>query len=75
MHIYIYMYIYIYMNIMILYVYTCILLCVYIYTSYVSLIETVSPLSAELSPDLEWWGRSLGTDTICCEITSVLLLW
>ena len=48
---------------------------VYIYTSYVSLIETASLLSAELSPDLEWWGRSLGTDTTRCGITSVLLLW
>ena len=42
---------------------------------YVSLIEAVFLLSAELSPDLEWWGRSLGTDTTRCGITSVLLLW
>ena len=81
-HAYIYIYICIYMyiiyiheynDIICLYMYT--FMYIYIYTSYVSLIETVSLLSAELSPDLEWCGRSLGTDTTRCGITSVLLLW
>jgi hypothetical protein len=78
MHIYICIYMYIiyiheYNDIICLYIYS--FMYIYIYTSYVSLIETVSLLSAELSPDLEWCGRSLGTDTTRCGITSVLLLW